>query len=154
MLNMFVVKIEDSGNHPEDVIIQFEECLWACLKSRSKKILEEGENMKGGDLRSELQSYIDAPHVMGSLFDAVSMQLVDIGEPKLFINVQTAKTRDPAGKVLVRGKSVFLSVVWRQPTLQGMCLEVIKESLGTRNEVLKLGLPRVLEDKLCSLFRL
>ena len=151
---MFVVKIEDSGNHPEDVIIQFEECLWACLKSRSKKILEEGENQTGGDLRSELQSYIDAPHVMGSLFDAVSMQLVEIGEPKLFINVQTAKTRDPAGKLLGRGKSVFLSVVWRQPTLQGMCLEVIKESLGTRNEVSKLGLPKVLEDELCSLFRL
>ena len=150
---MFVVKIEDSGNHPEDVIIQFEECLWACLKSRSKKILEEGENQTGGDLRSELQSYIDAPHVMGSLFDAVSMQLVDIGEPKLFINVQTAKTRDPAGNVSVRGKSVFLSVVWRQPTLQGMCLEVIKESLGTRNKVMELGFPRVLEVKLCSLFK-
>ena len=153
---MFVVKIEDSGNHPEDVIIQIEECLWACLKSRSKKILEEGENQKGGDLQSELQSYLGAPNVIGSLFlfDGVSMQLVDIGEPILFINVQTAKTRDPAGEVLVRGKSVFLSVVWRQPTLQGMCLEVIKESLGTRNEVLKLGLPRVLEDELCSLFKL
>ena len=153
-MNMFVVKIEDSGNHSEDVVIQIEECLWACLKSRSKKILEEGENMKGGDLQSELQSYLGAaPHVMGSLFDGVSMQLVDIGEPKLFINVQTAKTRDPAGKLLGRGKSVFLSVVWRQPTLQGMCLEVIKESLGTRNEVLKLGLPRVLEVKLCCLFK-
>ena len=43
MFNMFVVKIEDSGNHSEDVIIQIEECLRVCLKSRSKKILEKGE---------------------------------------------------------------------------------------------------------------
>ena len=70
---MFVVKIEDSGNHSEDFIIQIEDCLWTCLKSRSKKILEEGENQKGGDLQSELQSYLGAaPHVMGSLFDGVS----------------------------------------------------------------------------------
>ena len=92
---------------------------------------------------------------MGSLFDALSMQLVDIGEPKLFLNVQTAKTRDPEKPrvVLVRGKSVFLSVVWRQPTLQGMCFEVIKESLGTRNKAMELGLPRVLENKLFRLFK-
>ena len=49
---------------------------------------------------------------------------------------------------------MLLWVDWRQPagTLKEMCLEAIKESLSTRNEVMELGLPRVLELDLCSLF--
>ena len=50
--------------------------------------------------------------------------------------------------------SVLLRVVWGQPagTLKEMCLEAIKESLSTKDEVMELGLPRVLEANLCSLF--
>ena len=49
---------------------------------------------------------------------------------------------------------MLLWVDWRQPagTLKEMCLEAIKESLSTRNEVMELGLPRVLLDNLLSLF--
>ena len=49
---------------------------------------------------------------------------------------------------------MLLWVDWRQPagSLKEMCLEAIKESLSTRDEVMELGLPRVLEANLCSLF--
>ena len=50
---------------------------------------------------------------------------------------------------------MLLWVDWRQPaeTLKEMCMEAIKKSLNTRDEVMELGLPRVLEANLCSLFQ-
>ena len=49
---------------------------------------------------------------------------------------------------------MLLWVDWREPagSLKEICLEAIKKSLNTRDEVMELGLPRVLELDLCSLF--
>ena len=49
---------------------------------------------------------------------------------------------------------MLLWVDWREPagSLKEICLEAIKKSLNTRDEVMELGLPRVLEDNLFSLF--
>ena len=150
-MNIFDVKILDTGNHSEDVIMKIEKCLQACLKSRSRKILDIGEFKEShNDLRSDLMSCLGAPHVMGSMFKQVFVDLMNFGEPQLI--VKTAGTW--TGNNWVRGKDVILLVGWKQPTgsLKEMCLEAIKESLSTRNEVMELGLPRVLELDLCSLF--
>ena len=152
-MNMFDVKILDTGDNPANVIMKIEKCLRACLKSRSRKILDIDEFKEShDDLRSDLMSCLGAPHVMGSMFKGVYVDLVDFGEPQLFIIVKTAGTW--TGNNWVRGKDVILLVGWKQPTgsLKEMCLEAIKESLSTRNEVMELGLPRVLELDLCRLF--
>merc|ERR1712079_325522 len=125
------------------VVVQIEKCLRASLKSKSKKILmisdKEGEE-EGSRLRSELISAFGHPHCWADP--------VDFGTPRLFINVK------PTGNWTAGNKSVLLWVDWRQPagSLKEMCLEAIKESLSTRDEVIELGLPRVLEANLCSLF--
>lgn len=140
---MFTVSVEDTGSHPDSVLSQIKKCLRSCLRSEPASVDE---------LRARLAARLCAPHIMGALYRFMWVDTVgsrDTRGQNYFIIIAT-NLEDGWG----RGKPVLAWAVRRRTlaSLKEMCIETIKDNLSTKDEVEELGLPRSLEDNLCSLF--
>ena len=78
--NMFAISIEDTGNHPSNLISEIKKCLISCLKSDPESIEE---------LRQKLASKLSQPSVMGVLYRFIWIEKVMRLLSEYCVNVHT-----------------------------------------------------------------
>ena len=135
---MFNISVEDTGNHPQNVLTQIKTCLRTCLKS---------EPVSLDQLRVQLSSSLSQPGIMGSLY---RFMWVDKVGQSYFIIIAT-NLEDGYG----RDKPVLAWAVKStklKMTLKELCVASIRSSMENSDDVLELGLPRSLEHDICDLF--
>jgi len=98
-------------------------------------------------VRKCLATNLRQPHIMGSLY---RFMWVDKVGHSYFIIIAT-NLEDGYG----RGKPVLAWAVRkkRKMSLKEICIDVLKDAVETKEDIVQLGLPRCLEEDLCLMFK-
>ena len=134
---MFLISVEDTGNHPANVLSEIKRCL-----QKSFKVAPE--NLE--QTRDSIAEKLKKPDVMGPLFRYL---WVDEMGRNYFIIIATS-LEDGKG----RGKPILgWAVRKKMRRLTELSLEVIGESLKEIEDIDKLGLPTLMEEDIAEVFK-
>ena len=135
---MFLISVEDTGNHPANVLSEIKRCL-----QKSFKVAPE--NLE--QTRVSIAEKLSQPDIMGRLYRYL---WVDRMGRNFFIIIATS-LEDGKG----RGKPILAWSVRRKPkrSLAERCLEVISENLTEKEDIELLGLPTRLEKEVEEIFQ-
>ena len=135
---MFLISVEDTGNHPANVLSEIKRCLQQSFKVPPENL---------DQTRDSIAEKLSHPSIMGGLYRYL---WVDQMGRNYFIIIATC-LEDGMG----RGKPILAWSVRRKPkeSLSERCLEVISENLTEKQDIELLGLPTRLEKEVEETFR-
>ena len=135
---MFLISVEDTGNHSATVLSEIKRCL-----QQSFKVAPENLDQT----RDSIAEKLGRPSVMGGLYRYL---WVDQMGRNYFIIIATC-LEDGMG----RGKPILAWSVRRKAkrSLAERCLEVISENLTEKQDIELLGLPTRLEKDVEEIFQ-
>ena len=127
---MFWIRVDDTGNHPANVLSAIKKCLQPCFS-------KQPENLD--QARDSIAEKLRKPEVMGKLYRYL---WVDQMGRNYFIIIATS-LEDGMG----RGKPILCWAIRRKlkGSLAELCLEVISKNLSEIEDINKLGLPTRLQ---------
>ena len=135
---MFLISVEDTGNHPDHVLSAIKKCLQQSFRKLPENLSET---------RDSIAEKLRQTKVMGKLYRYL---WVDQMTKNYFIIIATT-LEDGMG----RGKPILAWAVRRKTerSLAELCLEVISDSVSDLEDINKLGLPTSLETEAEEFFK-
>ena len=136
-IKMFMISVEDTGNHSATVLSEIKRCLQQSFKAAPENL---------DQTRDSIAEKLARPNIMGGLYRYL---WVDQMGRNYFIIIATC-LEDGMG----RGKPILAWSVRRKPkrSLAERCVEVISENLTEKQHIELLGLPTRLEREVEEIF--